>query len=1428
MLENLVRFSYPYPVAATYQSLESIVYPEEMPQKFNRIIDLYDCILKTLNYSLLGLSFHNRLLNPVLKQKLEITLKNPVFTNWTDLLATLLENLAHSKEPLVDSIRRFYYAPDPSLGRVRDAVYFMLAKPTSVGDVKEITIARFFEDFNRYVSHSDVKAGKNFTKPVEVLMPVFREILEKMDFFREYALAYIPQIQLEGFQYDHTVDVLSGLAPSRTRYLSETPIPERNRKMYMFRVTKEGLKPMFCLHPFIIAHRCAAHDKNEIYYVRYQQGDEMDYSCYQCRERFRPERLLIDFRDKMDSFIEDRKADVSDDIVRIFRELVEVAWQDGILTDEERRKLEFFRSHFNIPEHTFRNIEDNVKREMGIQVEEVDLRVVRRYENVIKNSILKGRITTKLREFIEGYRMEWNIPQDYARKLESRIWYEEGLHFLEKGNSAKAYTCFFNSHLLDDSNKLALEKVHLLSPERKFKPDILDTVQLTRHDTAGMIRHEDMLSPKEVETVSMQVKKTRLAEEPPDTIILESPKERIVKEPLVKITEPIYTPSGRSKKILKATKAARDEAQDAYYTTQDMTGEEEAYVEEYAEYEDAAQAEQQYDEGAYEEEVEYADYPEEEQEGELASGETEEVYEDEEIPREGSEPAESPEEQTDEEPVEEDQAEPVEPEDEETVEVVPEEEAEMEASPEEIEEAIEEAAEEIAPAEIRSEKEPETPEQTEETAEETATEEQASEEEIPAEEEPDEAARETADEDEEEEAEDDSESDADTIPLDSTVNRIVKHEIKPEVKPEPETEPVKPVKEEEPAQEKQTAEEPAMEEPAPAVETETAVTQDEPEKAEEEVKQAEEVVEKPVSAKERKGKKPQVEIVIKAEPVKEPEITADAGEESPLRVTAVSNGPDTGDLRESLDDIMAESERSEKKVGLLEILPTLDIPSIEEEIEKIEDEEGEKISIVDEWKDKTAAAAGIDLGGVKAADVTPSLDDFHVEVPTVDMSDEDEQEEEEEPVKPELSVKPEPVVVPEAAEEKPELESPKTTELVKRPSHPNKDTSTRKHPSGKNIAQLLADAKSNIQADNFDAARRICDQILEIDPDNLVGKLLRGKCAIEEEDYEVAYRDLSSVLSVKGEDPTLLLLHGKAALEVGDLKSALKDLRDVTEKMPGNHEGWLLRGNVLLEMGKFQNAIKDFTRSIKLNPDETEAYLNRGNAFIELREFEKGIQDYNKAIEIDNEDSYLYFQRGNAYFLMKEYDVALRDFNTAIKIDPDDNDYYVNRGITYARLSKDEPALADFNRVIESENDITMAVSRRGQLHLEMDRFGEALADFNKVIKDLPAEPEGYVLRSKTYLEMGDFKKALGDAEKALSIDPENFHALVAQGNVYLSRELYDDAIESYSRALFIEPNLAEACMNRGVANEKRGDMEAAKQDFDRYLQINRIESVAL
>ncbi len=1512
MLENLTKFSYPYPIAEIWQTLESAGYAGDMPRKYNRIIDLYDCILKSLNFYLLGLAFHNRRLSPNLKKKLEDTLKNPVYSNWTDLLATLLENLATFKEPLVDSIRLFYYSPDPNLARVREGVYFLIQDTTSVKKVKDITVARFFEDFGRYVSQTKMESGKSYLKPVEVLVPVFKEILERLEFLKDYAIGYVPLIQLEGYQYDHTLDIYQGLIPKRVRYLNQEPLPERNRKAYLFRVTREGYTPMFCLHPFMAVHQCRTHGKEEIYYLRYQYSDEMDYYCFQCHEKFRPETLLIDFQDVMDRFIETGISEVSDQIIEAYKELLQVAWKEHVLTDEERSKIEFFKEHFKIPDKLARNLEDNVLRELGVKIPSIDPRVVRKYEEMVKHSIIKARITTRMREFLEGYRLQWGIPLEYSRKMESRIWYEEGLKFYEQDNLISAHTCFFNSSLLDESNQLAKEKVDQLSGDRQ-----------------EIIRHKKTAPPKEQSTIIVEPPRPLSPREetiaPPHIIVGGSgeihkrSKESIVKEPLVKVTEPIYRSTGRSKKILKAAPRQTTQVEERYEQQYEEPYEEynetipqdeevlydqdyqEGQVEEY----DDAQADQYYEEEYYQQKPlkddEYYEYPrghveytaeeegtyyEEEGYYDESPVESEEgQYEEDYLPAEDAQPLMEEEEYYEETssaeevaceeetlmdeivneemdlPEEHAQYPVVETEAEEELEYLgaPEDgTVEVEAEPahyyeekvrdEKVQESsgllededendtdreiIEELTRDVPDEEIRELLGDEYSEEEEEEPSKKAAEEKTATVEVEAVEKADESkASEKPAEIEDKTEEIQVEKPEAIAPSSEKIPELPEEEKaapkgipvenKPveEVREEPEIKDRKKKKtklsrKKKKELEREKAAQKAEKSSAVAVAAPTVrkVEKKEPEpdtvKTEELEKIKEEVPETKPEAEQEK-----VEVKSEAEAVKEekvPDVAEAEAVDEKAGEESASGELDDSDL---MGPILTEEERASGEISILEILPSIKVPSIEEEIaDKMEE------VVVDDWHDEKEELIisgdedegffDVEVPSVPINKQLGAMVSETLEIEEEELEDEGEEEEEEE----------------EEEETAPEVDDDKTIDLTRSKLSLAEEEKDERGRPRKSIGQLLADAKGSLQDEDYDRAHEICNSILKIDPNNMVAKLLRGKCAIENEEYELAYDDLTEVKGIKSEDPTLLLLHGKASLEVGYFEEALEDLDIVIKKIPGNAEAYLMRGIVYLELEKYKEAIAELRTAVRMNPDDPEIYLNRGNVFIEIREYEKAIEDYNRAIELDPEDPYFYFQRGNGYFLMKEYQLAMQDFNSAIELDPEDMDFYVNRGITYKQMKQMDMALKDFTSVIQDGEDISMALTQRGSLFLQLGRKMEALNDFTFLIEEEPDAPVGYTLRGTVQMELNDWKKALEDLDKALSKDPEYINALINKAGVLLELKHYDDAIGLLTQVIKINPYIGEAYLNRGIAREKLGKADEAKKDFGRYLQLNRID----
>ena len=85
----------------------------------------------------------------------------------------------------------------------------------------------------------------------------------------------------------------------------------------------------------------------------------------------------------------------------------------------------------------------------------------------------------------------------------------------------------------------------------------------------------------------------------------------------------------------------------------------------------------------------------------------------------------------------------------------------------------------------------------------------------------------------------------------------------------------------------------------------------------------------------------------------------------------------------------------------------------------------------------------------------------------------------------------------------------------------------------------------------------------------------------------------------------------------------------------------------------------------------------------------------------------------------------------------------------------------------------------------------------------------------------GQAKQAIADFDAALARDPSLADVYVNRGAALFSAARYTEARSDFDRAIALKPqNLAVAYFDRGMANEKSGDVKAAYGD---YLQAQKL-----
>jgi protein O-GlcNAc transferase len=264
-----------------------------------------------------------------------------------------------------------------------------------------------------------------------------------------------------------------------------------------------------------------------------------------------------------------------------------------------------------------------------------------------------------------------------------------------------------------------------------------------------------------------------------------------------------------------------------------------------------------------------------------------------------------------------------------------------------------------------------------------------------------------------------------------------------------------------------------------------------------------------------------------------------------------------------------------------------------------------------------------------------------------------------------------------------------------------------------NSAALLANATRHYQAGRLQEARRICQQILAGNPDDIAALHLIGLMALQGGANEAARNALTKAIGLNDRVP--------------DLHSALAE--------------------ALQRLGRLDEAVRHYRRSIALDPDYVEALYNGGNVLVRLKQHEEALANFNRVLAVAPNFAEAINNRGSALFELGRYADALADFDRALSIKPEFVDALSNRGAALVGLKQYEEAIASCDRALAIDSNNVSALAHRGNAHFELRRFAEAAHDFGCLLGIDPdyAYAAGRALFCRLlYCDWTDYEQAAG------------------------------------------------------------------------------------
>ena len=254
-----------------------------------------------------------------------------------------------------------------------------------------------------------------------------------------------------------------------------------------------------------------------------------------------------------------------------------------------------------------------------------------------------------------------------------------------------------------------------------------------------------------------------------------------------------------------------------------------------------------------------------------------------------------------------------------------------------------------------------------------------------------------------------------------------------------------------------------------------------------------------------------------------------------------------------------------------------------------------------------------------------------------------------------------------------------------------------------------------------------------------------------------------------------------------DVDNAIKNLETALKIDSTNADYYNLIADYWIIKGNSKPTKEYLDKCLKLHPENTGTLTRLAKLYLYIGKHQEAFNYINEAIKINSGLANPYFIKGLIYDDMGDTLRAIKQYQTAIERNPDFYEVYILLGLKHADL-KD-----------------TLAISY-----------------YKNAIRIKPLSAEAHYDLAMFYQENGYFDRAVNEYDYIINnIDSTNYEAYYNKGYLYLQFSTnYEKSITLFTKAYQLNQNNPNIIYNLGLAYEKNGEKQKAKDFFNKALKI--------
>lgn len=370
---------------------------------------------------------------------------------------------------------------------------------------------------------------------------------------------------------------------------------------------------------------------------------------------------------------------------------------------------------------------------------------------------------------------------------------------------------------------------------------------------------------------------------------------------------------------------------------------------------------------------------------------------------------------------------------------------------------------------------------------------------------------------------------------------------------------------------------------------------------------------------------------------------------------------------------------------------------------------------------------------------------------------------------------------------------------------------------------LSTQAQLHLVDANTAKAAEALAKAIKLYPDSMELYLLAAKVAIIDKDVALARKYFGKVMAAEPEK--LITRNGRNArigltkLNILDRKfqQAHETLDPVVSTNDGDLEAVYLAAVLAFEEKNYDQAEIYLRNILKVLPDHEQTTLLFGTVSYAKKEFEQAVFYLGKYVSARPENAKAHKLLGRSFMALGQHEEAQAALRLALNEKSDDAELLALIGLSSLRSGRPQSGILKLEKAVSLSPKSSALRGELAKAYLSEGDTALAISELEKIIAGGEGAYRAQVMVVLAHLQDKKHDKAGATALKMLEQYPDDAAVMNLMGIVQHSGGDKNAARQSFEKALQINSQHVGAAINLARLDEKAGDIESAKK---RYLAI--------